>query len=373
MPAAQEGTRGTLFCFLAMPGPRRWNREESTARGSKDPPNRSQDQAYQSEDSEYDNVEYATCKSRDFPTDLTLRTKEFREEEDHNEFSYGSRDECKWYQGSEGVKLFAKRGTPNISGPRDMSMFVKKQMLMDAVSWALFWEKRHEFDPFTRWQADFIRYVFGWLTQSEENDFDRTQKAVYNDMTGRKYQSTYFRTSKALSKFLRHSEMLYLFNTEGTMSIGSLFNELAENNPIQRQMSPRDFATVLLCNDKSRFQVNVFVNMTWKPFGIPPTQPWDLRIGAVQGHSNKVVDPYSLHHPLTIEEANCLGWIFHVTSADNRQSIERNGLLMNPYGGKGFGRDSVHFMYHNDNSRGYIRMAEGTVVPNIPPHLFEDC
>ena len=48
MPAAQEeGTRGTFFCFLAMPGPNRWNTGESTARGSNDPPNQSQDQAYQ--------------------------------------------------------------------------------------------------------------------------------------------------------------------------------------------------------------------------------------------------------------------------------------------------------------------------------------
>ena len=89
-----------------------------------------------------------------------------------------------------------------------------------------------------------------------------------------------------------------------------------------------------------------------------------FRIGAVQGHSNKTVDPYTLHHPLTIEESNCLGWIFHVTSAGNRQSIEQKRLLKNPYGGRGYyGRDSVHFMYHNDNSRGYIRMAEGTTVP----------
>ena len=210
---------------------------------------------------------------------MTLRTREYKEQEDHNQYSHGFRDECQWYQDSEVVNLSAQRGTLNISGPHDMSMFVKEQMLMDAVSWALFWEKRHEFDPFIRWQADFIRYVFGWLTQSEEDDFVKTQKAVYNDMTVRKHQSQYFHVSKALSKFLRHSEMLYLFNTEGTVNIGSLFNELAENNPIQRQMSPRDFAASLLCNDKSRFQVNVFVNWTWKPFRIPPTQPWDLRIG----------------------------------------------------------------------------------------------
>ena len=44
-------------------------------------------------------------------------------------------------------------------------------MLMDAVSWALFWERRHEFDPLTKWQADFIKYFFGWLTQSEEDEF----------------------------------------------------------------------------------------------------------------------------------------------------------------------------------------------------------
>ena len=156
MPAAQEGTRGTLFCFLAMPGPSRWNRGESTARGSNEPPHQSQDQGYQSEDSQYDNVEYATRKSREFPTDMTLRTREFKEQEDHNQYSYGFRDECQWYQDSDFVKLSAWRGTQNISGPRDMSMFVKKQMLMDAVSWALFWEKRHEFDPFIRWQADFI-------------------------------------------------------------------------------------------------------------------------------------------------------------------------------------------------------------------------
>ena len=194
-------------------------------------------------------------------------------------------------------------------------------------------------------------------------NFQKTCKAVYNDMTQRyKYQSKYSVTSKALSKFLRRSDLLYLFNTGGTVNIGSLFNELGENNPNQNQMSPRDFAALLLCNDKQRFQITVFVNGTWKPFGIPPTQPWDLRIGAVQGRSNKTVDPYALHHPLT-KESNCLGWIFDVTSADNRRSIEQNGLLMNPYGGKGYGRDSVHFMYHNDNSRGYIRMAEGTVVP----------
>ena len=74
------------------------------------------------------------------------------------------------------MKLSAQRGTLKVAGPRDMSIFVKKQMLMDAVSWALFWEKKNEFDPFIRWQADFIRHVHGWLAQHEEDEFVKTQR-----------------------------------------------------------------------------------------------------------------------------------------------------------------------------------------------------
>ena len=192
-----------------------------------------------------------------------------------------------------------------------MSMFAKRQILMDAVSWSLYWEKPHEFDPFTKWQSEFIRYMFGWVSQDEENEFDKTCKAVFNDMTGKsKYLSNYFHTSKALSKFLSHSDLTYLFDSDGTVSIGSTFNELGPQNPTQCHMSPRGFAALVICNDKQRFQISVFANWTWKPFGFPPTQPWDLRMGAVQGHSNKTVNPYDLHHALTFEESCCLGLDF---------------------------------------------------------------
>ena len=62
-----------------------------------------------------------------------------------------------------------------------------------------------------------------------------------------------------------------------------------------------------------------------------------------------------------------MGWIFHVSSAENRRSIEQHGLLREPGRGKS-GRDSVHFMYHNDNSPGYVRMAEGTTAPRQYRH-----
>ena len=58
-----------------------------------------------------------------------------------------------------------------------------------------------------------------------------------------------------------------------------------------------------------------------------------------------------------------LGWIFHVTDFSNLQSVQQSGLMTNAKGsGKG-GRDAVHFMYHNGNGQGYIRMAEGTKPP----------
>ena len=91
--------------------------------------------------------------------------------------------------------------------------------------------------------------------------------------------------------------------------------------------------------------------------------PFDVRLGAFQGHSNQVVDPTVAHHQLTYDEAMSLGWIFHVTDYMNLDSIQQSGLKTFVKGsGKGR-RDAVHFMYHNDNGQGYIRMAEGTKPP----------
>ena len=129
-------------------------------------------------------------------------------------------------------------------------------------------------------------------------------------------------------------------------------------------MSGQDFAAMLLANNKSRFFVEMHVHWRWNPHAQTPTEPWEIRTGCHQGHSNQTINPYEVHHVLTPDEAGPLGWIFHVTSPQNQQSIERFGLQKNPKGqGKGGGRDAVHFMYHNDNSDGYIRMAEGTAAP----------
>jgi len=54
---------------------------------------------------------------------------------------------------------------------------------------------------------------------------------------------------------------------------------------------------------------------------------------------------------------------FHVTDSAIVTSIQQHGLKTDVKGSGRGGRDAVHFMYHNDNGQGYIRMAEGTTPP----------
>ena len=111
---------------------------------------------------------------------------------------FAFRQQCAWYQDKEFVKLSVERGIHSIKGPANMSPFCRRQMAMDSVSWCLFWKKRHEFDHFLRWQAEFIRYVIGWLIQDEENEFKKKCDSFYVDMKSKKgSKPNYFGTSKA--------------------------------------------------------------------------------------------------------------------------------------------------------------------------------
>ena len=182
-------------------------------------------------------------------------------------------------------------------------------------------------------------------------------------MTGRQKNSPYLKCSKALSGVLRHCKQRSLFTEDGSMNISDCFDQMEWNSPRRHNMSGAQFAAMLLCNPKQRFFVEIYMQWTWYPYSSAATYPFDVRIGAVQGHSNQVVNPNVAHHPLRYDEAMSLGWIFRVTDAANLQSIQQYGLTTNVKGsGKG-GRDAVHFMYHNCNGQGYIRMAEGTTPP----------
>ena len=147
------------------------------------------------------------------------------------------------------------------------------------------------------------------------------------------------------------------------MNISDVLDQLEGNNPKQFGLSGAQFAALLLCNNKQRFFVEIFMQWTWCPFSAAATYPFDVRLGCLQGHSNQASDPFTVHHPLTYDEAMCLGWIFHVTDWKNTTSINRSGLKTDAKGTGRGARDAIHFMYQNDNSQGYIRMAEGTTPP----------
>ena len=81
--------------------------------------------------------------------------------------------------------------------------------------------------------------------------------------------------------------------------------------------------------------------------------PWKIFLGRNQGHSTGIAGPIDNSHKLSMVKLHCFGWIFHVTDQRFERSIQQNGL-------RRYNRDSLHFMYDNDGSDGYIRKGQGT-------------
>ena len=213
------------------------------------------------------------------------------------------------------------------------------------------------------WLAEFLKYLCGFTTQEEEDWFDYECSRFFVDLTGPKRHSNFLSCSKALSDVLRHNRKAYLFSPSGSMNISDLFDQLENHNPKHYNLSGAQFAALLLCNNKQRFFVEIYMQWEWYPYSAAATYLFDVRIGCLQGHFNQTTDPYTILHPLTYDEAMCLGWIFHVTEWKNATSIQDSGLKTDVKGtGKG-ARDAIHFMYQNDNGQGYIWMAEGTTPP----------
>ena len=205
MLAAQEiETRGSHCFFTTMAGSNRCTKTTgSTAQASTGPIHvPGEDEPYHSEDSEHQPppASYASRKSREVPHSMD-RTLDTCPHEDHMEFCFACRQQCAWYNEKEFVKLSVERGIHAIKGPANMSTQASVDIRWQWLQFhGLYWEKRHEFDHFLKWQAEFIRYLIGWLTQDEENEFQRTCDSFYVDMASKQgSKSNYFRTSRALS------------------------------------------------------------------------------------------------------------------------------------------------------------------------------
>ena len=360
MPAAQEEESRESHCFFNMSSSNRWSRT-SAATSSDQAHSSSRGQEYPSH-SGFDQTQsadgYALRRSEEIPAER-FRTPDTLPKEDHLAFCYNYRQQTDWYQAQDRLRKIRERNLHTLMGPHNMRSTDRYEMFMDVIAWILHWGTRlGEFDDSLKWISEFLKYLCGLTTQAEENWFDRRCNDFHIDMTGPYKKSYYIRCSKKLSNVLRHCRDKTLLTSSGAMNISMLFDQMQEDNPKEYHMTGADFAAMLLCNPKQRFFVEISLQWSWFPYSSAAT--FDVRLGAYQGHSNQVVDPTVAHHQLTYDEAMSLGWIFHVTDHSNLQSIQQSGLMTH---WKGSGRDAVHFMYHNDNGQGYIRMAEGTQAP----------
>ena len=378
VPAAQEAESRGSHCFFNMSSSSRWNRTSAAASSDQAQSNTRGQEYYSSRidaTGTHSSDGYALRRSEEIPDDY-FRTPSTLPEEDHLAFCYNYRRQTDWFHAHENVRKRRERNLHTLMGPHNMRATDKYEMFMDAIAWILHWGTSHgEFDESLKWTSSFLKYLCGFTTQAEEDWFDGRCNDFHVDMTSSSRKNYYMSCSKKLPNVLRHCRDKTLFTTSGAMNISILFDQMQDMNPKEYHMSGADFAAMLLCNPKQRFFVEISMRWKWFPYSPAATYPFDVRLGAFQGHSKQFVDPTVAHHQLTYDEAMSLGWIFHVTDHSNLQSIQQTGLMTNVKGsGKG-GRDAVHFMYHNDNGHGYIRMAEGTKPPRTyrrPVYLVLD-
>ena len=103
-------------------------------------------------------------------------------------------------------------------------------------------------------------YLLGWVTQEEENQFNILCNDMFTDLTaGNQSQSYYLPVSKGRSGFLRHNQHKNLFSSTGSVELSNIFAYM-RNNPDTKGMTGRDFAAMLMANNKSRFFVEMHVN-----------------------------------------------------------------------------------------------------------------
>ena len=165
-----------------------------------------------------------------------------------------------------------------------------------------------------------------------------------------------------MTALLRHNSPLkqHMY-TNGAVELRHVLDVCRPDvNPYDQFNAGRLFAAFIQGNNKQRYFIEVELKDDW--FWGSSKLPWKIFIGCNQGHSTGIVRPFESSHQLTMVELHCLGWIFHVTVTDNNfvNSIFEHGL-------KRYNRDTLHFMYDNDNSPGYIRKGPGTK----PPHQYE--
>ena len=204
------------------------------------------------------------------------------------------------------------------------------------------------------WEVDFVRFLLGFTTSEEEQQFNTLTKDHYN-MCSVEHSITK-NIGKAMTAVLRHgTKWRNIADSKGAIPLVNLLDDINHNaNPLTHHAAGRIFAAMINGNDKQRFFVDIYMYDTWFPEEF--NMPWDIYIGCHQGHSNLTVTPSEVNHLLTEVECYSMGWIFHVTDKKFERSIYADGL-------KRRGRDAMHFMYENSGKSGYVIKGAGTRKP----------
>ena len=242
-------------------------------------------------------------------------------------------------------------------------------ILTDILAMCLAPENHDKFNFRVRWFAEIARYALGYVTQEEEDEYERSRQFVATRVAWR--QNDYGKIATGLNYMLRHDRSLdRLMDSRAMIELMPLITEGTARMPSPFRIYPNSFFAILHSDEKQRFHLVIRLDKNvWHNTGNQYDMPFSMRLGVNQGHTGLMqnISPEKLNHRLTSVEARCLGHVFHVTRRENWASIERYGLMRDPQSwnrrNRGEGRDYVHFMYSNPQTLPYIPLGPGTVVP----------
>ena len=232
----------------------------------------------------------------------------------------------------------------------DVTLFALENVIAIIVSR----EHSFRFGVYKQWEADFLRHLLGHTTFEEEHSYN--EACNRNISLCSDHSSIECRIGKKLTALLRHDSPLkkHMYSN-GAVELRHVLECCNPDvNPYDKFNVGRLFAAFIQGNNKQRYFIEVALNDDW--FLGSSKLPWKIFIGCNQGHTTGFVRAVENSHQLTMIELSCLGWVFHVTDQKFVSSIFQHGL-------KRFGRDTLHFMYDNDNGTGYIRKGPGTKPP----------
>ena len=232
----------------------------------------------------------------------------------------------------------------------DVTLFALENVIAMIVSS----EHSFRFGEYKQWEADFLRHLLGHTTFEEEHEYN--ESCNRNNRLCDDHSSIECRIGKKLTALLRHNSPLkkHMYSN-GAVELRHVLDVCNPDvNPYDKFNIGRLFAAFIQGNNKQRYFIEVSLNDDW--FLGSSKLPWKIFIGCNQGHTTGIVRAVESSHQLTMIELCCLGWVFHVTDQKFASSIFQHGL-------KRFNRDTLHFMYDNDNGAGYIRKGPGTKAP----------